>query len=269
MTGHRAIIGLSLLCAFVFSAFAAQSATAQVGTKSTNTTAVTCVKGGGEDFEDPHCDEKVEAGTGEYGHVAIANDITAELEVSQEGASKLNGTLAGVNTEVTCNTVASVPEKSFIHNVPTETKNHTVTGTVQVNLTECTVIKPPKGCNVKEPVVLTATFQGVEGLNKEGEMGIEFVGEGEKTFAELTFVNKGEEKCSLINGGKPFLLKGSMIATGNVAQVNKENGATWVLEDANEMETLEIGLKKASFASTFTMRTAGCGGNPVAFTTVT
>jgi hypothetical protein len=270
MIRRGATMGLALLCAFAFCAFAAQSAIAQVGTKATNTTAVTCVKvtPGTGDFEDEHCDKLHSTDEGNYVHEEVAKDTTTELEVSQESASKISGTVAGVATEITCNIVVSLPEKSFIHNVETEGK-HTVTGSVQIEFAECTVVKPSK-CVIKEPIVLTAGYQAVEGLNKKAEMGVEFVGTGEsKILTETTFANKGEEKCALLNGGKAFIVKGSMIATGKVAQGNKQTGATWVLEDANEMETLEIGAKKASFAGTLTMRTPGCGGKPIALTTVT
>lgn len=281
MIGRRSTIGLALLCAFAFCAFAAQSAMAQVGTKSTNTTAVTCVLGGGdEDFADAHCDEFVGIEKGDYGHEPISKDTTTEIEVTSEKTkdtpekptfddtpAKLNGTLAGAATEVICTKVKSGAGKSFIHNVETEGK-HTVTGTVDVEFSDCKVEKPAK-CAIKEPITTTATFRGVEGLKPGGnDMGLEFVGTGEnKDFAELTYANKGEEKCAL--NGITFVVKGSVIATGKVAQGNDHSGATSVYEDANEMETLEIGGKKASFAGTFTTTMAGAGGNPIALTTTT
>jgi hypothetical protein len=277
MMERRSTIGLALLCAFALCAFAAQSAMAQVGTASTNTTAVTCVPSAEGSFKDAHCDEKVTPGTGKFAHAAISNDTTTEVEVTtgktknsttEQTPAKLNATLAGVNTEITCNTVASVAGKSFLHNVETSGK-HTVTGTAQVNFTECTVVKPLK-CTIAEPVVTTANAVGVEGLNGKGAMGVEFVGEGaEKSFAGVTFQNKGAEICSLVNGGKPFQVKGSVIATGNVAAGEKHGGATGVLEDANGMETLEVGAKKASAAGTFTPSMFGAGGNPITLTTVT
>jgi hypothetical protein len=269
MMERRSTIGLALLCAFALCALAAQSAMAQVGTKSVNTTAVTCVfEGGNLDFADEHCGEKVANGTGKYGHVAIKNDATTEVEVSLVGSAKLLGTMAGVNTEITCNKVKSVEGKSFLHNVETSGK-HTVTGTAQVNFTECTVHKPLK-CRIKEPILTTADAVGVEGLNGKNEAGIEFIGEGaENTFSELSFENKSaEEKCSLLNGGKPFLSKGSAIATGKTPPGEKHGGATGVLEDANGMETLEIGLKKLSKYATGVTKMAG-GGNPIAITRVT
>jgi hypothetical protein len=280
MIGRRSSMGLALLCAFAFCAFATQSAMAQVGTHSTNTTAVTCVSDPDNgDFDDAHCDKLAAGGpgTGDYSHVEIALDTTTEVEVStaktknnttEHTPAKLNGTLAGVNTEITCTTVKSVPNKSFLHNVEVSGK-HTVTGTLEVEFTDCTVVKPLK-CVIAEPIKTAATAQGVEGLNGKNEMGVEFVGSGaEKTFAEIKFENKGAEACSLLNGGKAFKVKGSVIATSGVAQGNDHSGATAIYEDANEMETLEIGAKKASFAGVFTTTMAGVGGNPIALTTTT
>jgi hypothetical protein len=66
MSGRKAIVGLSLLCALVFCAFGAATASAAGGS-----TAFTCVKGAASaDFEDEHCD-KGKVGGG-FGHVEIA-----------------------------------------------------------------------------------------------------------------------------------------------------------------------------------------------------
>jgi hypothetical protein len=265
MNGRR--FSLALLLALAGCAVVAQGAVAQVGTQAVNTTAVTCVKGGsGEEFKDPHCTEYVGTEKGEYGHVSISNGTTTELAVTNVGSVKINATLAGVNTEVICSKAASVAGNSFLENVETSGK-HTVFGLVQITLSSCEVIKPAK-CIVTD-IVLTSNFVGVEGLNGKGEMGIEFTGVPfEKDFAGLTFHDKGAEKCSLNNMTKPFTLKGSAIATGKVAPTAQYGGATWVFEDANEMQTLEAGLKKASFAATFTVSMSG-GGNPIALTTTT
>jgi hypothetical protein len=264
MIGRRSSIGIALLCAFAFCAFAAQSATALVAVEATNTTAVTCVlEGGKEDFEDAHCDKKVTAGTGSYGHVVIEPDTTTDIDVVNVGTQKLNGVLAGVNTEVSCEKAAS--EKSSIHNVEVSGK-HTVTGTVLINFSDCKVIKP-LNCTIKEPIVTTANFEGVEGFGpSKNTMGIQFKGEGASgEFASLSFEGPS---CTLKNGN-PFLVKGSAIATGTTAtQSETHSGATSVFEDKNEMETLEIGLKKASFAGEFTTSMSK-GGNPIALTTAT
>jgi hypothetical protein len=269
MIGRRSAIGLALLFAFSFCALAAQSAVAQVGTKAVNTTAVTCIKGGGaEDFEDPHCDKFVGVGSGEYGHVAVANDETRELEVTNVGAAKLNANLAGVVTEVTCSKMKAASEKAFVHNVETE-KKHTMTGEGTTLFSECTVLKPSK-CIVKEPISSAGTFQGIEGLGAgKNEMGVEFVGMGEqKTLAEISFANKGAESCALLNGGKAWIVKGSAIGTSNGSQTNKHAGATIVFESGKEMQTIEMGAKAAQVALTITPSGAG-GGPPISITTGT
>jgi hypothetical protein len=271
MIGRRSAVGLVLLCAFAFCAFAAQGAVAQIGTPAVNTTAFTCVKGGGNlDFKDAHCDEKVESKKGSYGHVAIANGTTTTLDVSQESSSKFNASIAGVNSEVTCKKVRGFGVESFIQNTEAFGKDHKVKGTLKAEFTECTVAKPSK-CVIKEPIFVMATFEGVEGLGLEkNTMGVEFKSHGaEGVFTELTFENKGAEKCALAFGGKTFLVRGSAIATGKVAPNSKHTGATSVFEDANTMETLEIGFSKASFSSTLTTTMWGDGGNPIALTTAT
>jgi hypothetical protein len=272
MIGRRSTIGVALLCAFAFCVFAAQSAMAQTGEKAVNTTAVTCVPQGEGNFEDSHCDKKSPIpGTGKFEHAPITKDTTTEIEVTGEGSFTLTGVLAGVNAEITCKKAQSVAGKSFLHNVETSGK-HTVTGTVLIHFSECEVKKPTK-CTLKEPVVTTANFEGVEKLGpSKNEMGVEFKGEGaEGSFAELTFQNKGEEKCSLTNGGKPFLVQGSAIATGQTAtQSESYSGATSKYElgpENNRMETLTIGGKPQTFTGTFTTRMAG--GDPIALTTTT
>jgi hypothetical protein len=262
MNGRR--FSLVLLLALAGCALVAQGAVAQVGTKSTNTTAVVCVKGGEEDFKDAHCDESVGAENGEYGHKAIGNGETTETEVTQEGTSTFTFELGPV--QVACKKAVTVKGKSFIHNVETEGK-HTATGTIQLNFSECEV-KNLKGCTAIEPITFTASFEGVEKLNEaKNEMGLELKGEGkEGTFAEIAWGSKAPEKCGVVTS---FLVRGSMIATGGTEiQSEEQSGSTLVFEDANSMETLVFAAKTVSFAGTFTPSMSG-GGNPISLTTVT
>jgi hypothetical protein len=72
-------ICFSLVSALMFCALAAQGASAA---EAKNTTAVTCVKNGGLlDFKDAHCDETVEPGTGEFGHVELTNTVEGTTEI--------------------------------------------------------------------------------------------------------------------------------------------------------------------------------------------
>jgi hypothetical protein len=273
MIGRRAVIGLSLLSALLVCAFAAQSASAA---KSANTTAVTCVKGEGKlDFKDAHCDEKVAVpGTGEYGHVDIAPtkgkpeettkitfDNTTTGGVTDDAV--LKGTAFGTNTEITCKKVHG---EGGLHNVETESKKHTVTGTVTVKYTDCSVQKPAK-CDVKEPIEFNAEFEGVDGLGPEKDtMGVEFKPDGGGTkFVSITYINLGAEKCAL--NEKTVSVDGTAIATGTPNPKEKHSGATVRFTDEMTTETLTFGGGKAGFDSIGTVKMIG--GNPIALTTTT
>ena len=90
MIGRKAVIGLSLLSALLFSAFAVQSASALVVKVSKNTTAFTCVKTEPNkgDLKDAHCDEKVDPNKGEYKHDAIALNTTTTVAATNQGVTK-------------------------------------------------------------------------------------------------------------------------------------------------------------------------------------
>ncbi|MGB7685469.1 MAG: hypothetical protein WBL45_06755 [Solirubrobacterales bacterium] len=273
MIGRRSTIGLSLLCALAFCAFAAQSASA---VHAKNTTAFTCIwagPGNGE-FADPHCDEKVGLGNGPYHHKEIPPlpVETTELEVTNETTEeateplKLNSVVAGVGMEVLCKKAASAAKTTYLHNVDIE-GNHTVTGTILINVTECEV-KKPTNCKIKEPIVITATFEGVEGLGKgKDERGLEFKGEGKE--GEFATLNFSGEKCAF--AGKAFPIQGSAIGTGQPGPKEEWSGSTAKFEtgpESNTMESLVIGKSPVEFTGGFTTRMAG-GGNPISLTTVT
>ncbi len=274
MIEHRTTICLALLCALVLSAVSVQSASAQVGAAATNTTAVTCVKGAGNgDFDDPHCDEKVAAGTGDYGHVAISSGQTTAIDVTNQNVKNntseaeamiLTSTHLGVNIEIECEAVTS--SNSWMQNVENEGK-HTVEGTIKLERTKCKVTKPAK-CTVKEPLELIAKIKGVEGLKFQSEtkaMGLELTEDG----TDLTKIPFGSE-VDCIFRNKTFPVTGSVIATGapNPSAAISHSGATWILESANEMQTAKFSTSSAAIKGRFTPQMSG-GGNPIALTTVT
>jgi hypothetical protein len=289
MIKRRATAGLTLLCALMFCAFVAQSASAQVGTPSKNTTAVTCVKGGGNlDFTDTHCDNKVAAGTGQYGHVSISNGVKTDIEVTNEKTANSTTAAApwffssisgGVSVEIECKKVTSA--NSYIENSESGSE-HKVKGTVRAEFTECKGLKPTACKETKEPIILTAEFRGVEGLKGEGglteTMGVEFFEEKAANFSEITFGK--EPTCAFKE--KTFPITGTMIATGTPAptKATKHAGATSVFisnkttvpgvddKPAEEMETLKFGASRAHVSGTFTTNMSG-GGNPIALTTTT
>ncbi len=275
MIGRRSTAGLTLLCALLLSAFATQSASAQVGTPATNTTAVTCVKGGGNlDFSDAHCDLKVTAGTGEYGHVAIeagkqtaADGTNAKTKSNTTEAEPgiMKTIFLGVNIEITCESVTNTG--SWIENVEKEGK-HTVEGTATGSFSKCKVVKP-LNCAVKEPIVGIGKGRGVEGLKygatEKEAMGVEVTQHEGKNFAEVTFEG---EKCTF--KGKTFPITGSAIGTGAVepTKANKHAGATVIAETGNEMQTLKFSTSVLTVTGKGTATMAE-GGGPIALTTVT
>lgn len=291
MIGRRAVIGLSLLSALLFCAFAAQSASATIngGKESTRTTAFTCLASGGEtnkDFTDEHCDKKVTAGTGSFEHLKIATGTETKIGGNNEkvtGATNeiesavLRGTIGITKTEITCKKYVVDETKSFILNAQPKALEHKVTGTVRAEFSECEVKKPAK-CTIRDPIIAEAIFVGVEGLKgpkvgEENAMGLRFTGEGEaegkkETFARILY--KGAE-CALKE--KEFPVTGKVIATSGpttaeTGQESQHSGATLVFTPKFEMEELHIGVPAnvAEFETIATSKMASAG-NPLTLTT--
>ena len=107
MNGRRAVIGLCMLCALVFSAVAAQSAAAA----ASGTTAYTCVEGSTSTakFNSATCNET--AAGGKFGHTAIAEKTTTELSGIGVGSTTLKGTHAGVKIALETSTIATAPKE--------------------------------------------------------------------------------------------------------------------------------------------------------------
>jgi hypothetical protein len=282
MIGRRAVIGLSLLSALLFCAFAAQSVFAAEGK---NTTAFTCAPGSGAGFSDSHCDTAVGSG-GSFVHTAIKGE-TKEIEGSNEkvteGTKKsepavLKGEVALTKTEVLCTKVKNNLEKSFLINGEPLPKEHRILGEVVTEFTGCTVLKPENKCIVKEPIVSSAVFEGVEGLtgpNKEEKgMGLLFIGAGvlNELFATIEFKSKEKEVCPI---AATFEITGTVTATSGPVekskQTNKHSGSTLVFEkrnaEASNMQNLKLGPNNAEFTGVFTASMAK--GNALTLTTVT
>ena len=274
MIRRRAVVGLSMLCALLVCAFAAQSASAA---KAVNTTAVTCVAEpeGKGDFDDGHCDSLNSKKEGKFTHQAVPLNETKTANATNQKVTNstkdsepivIRSKVGLTQLEITCTTMKTNTSNSKEHNVDTSGK-HTFTGNGAAEFSACTVNKPAK-CTIKEPLVAAATFAGAEKLGAgENEMGVEFVGEGmEETFAEIVF--EGAE-CS--SKGKAFKVKGSAIGTSGPttesSQTNKYSGATIVFTPKNGMQKLKVGVEPAEVTMIVTPQTPG--GNPVSITTTT
>jgi len=271
MIGHRTALGLSLLSALLFCAFAAQGASAAL-TTSKNTTGFTCVKDpfGKGKFLDEHCDGTALGAEGLYEHSSFAGGT--EVDVTATTSMVLKSKLFGTKTEIECAFGSNIPKSSSVQNTEPAAGQHTFSGTIETRFTSCTV-KAPSKCAVGEPIVSKATVHGVEGLegpkNELNAMGLEFIGDGEEeTFAEITYIGA---ECALKN--VKVKVKGKAIATGGPtaesAQANKESGATLVFTPKFKMQELKLGPEAAELTTTLTLRMTGVGGNPISFTTTT
>jgi hypothetical protein len=269
MIGRRAIVGLSLLCALMFSAMAVQSAIA--ATKSVRTTAFTCKKEATKKFRfsDEDCTKESATKEGQFEHVEIAKGTTTSLFVGQSGASpKLIGEAFGVKAEVECSFSNIEPT---IHNVESggAEKKHTVTGEVFAEFkTFCSVTNLPN-CKVEEPIKITVSeYEGVEGEVAKGgakEMGVAIRPIGTTTFATLKFSSKEGKFCPLPAEAK---VTGTVVATGvGSGETPIYSGAKAVITRAMTEETLKFAGNPASFALESTV--SQFVGNPIALTTVT
>jgi len=283
MTGHRAVIGLSLLSALLLGALAAQSASAAL-TTSKNTTAHTCIKveiPKTGDFEDAHCDKTHPEKKGEFTHQLIKigetttidgtnNEVTESTKKSEPAL--LKGEIVGAGKlELECTTVKNNTTNSWIRNAEPAAGQHTLEGFVETEFSNCNV-KLLKNCTVEEPIVTKANVHGVEGLEgpkaEKNAMGVEFVGAGaNETFVELGFLGVS---CP-IKTPTTFPIKGKVIATNGPttesAQENRETGATLVFTPKFKMQELTLGGKVAEFSTIATAKMPG--GNPISATTTT
>jgi hypothetical protein len=258
-TAQRTAVGLSLICALLFGALAAQSASAAEGK---NTTAYECVKGEGKDFSDAHCDNHV---AGEFGHKALGlgkTSITVSNEKTKNNTTEaapaiMKGTVFGVATEIECKTVSG--EGSLTNEEPAA-GTHRVKGSVTAKFSTCTVKKPALGCTVKQPIEVSSNVEGVEKLGTEAnEMGLEFKPTGEH-FATLKI-----EGCFVAG---TYNVDGTAIATGTPSPKEKWSGATSIFTEAMTKTTLKLAGNAASITSSTTV-TNSATGNPVSLTTVT
>jgi hypothetical protein len=281
MIGRRAAVSLSLMCALLFCAIAAQGASA-AWAPAKNTTAYTCESGATQDFSDAHCDTQVTAGTGAFGHKVIPTSTSTAIVVSNEKTESmttkaapaiLKGEAFLTKLEIECKTVKG---SGTIENVeePALSKNHQVKGEATTEFgvagsspKDCTVKKPLK-CQVKnEPIKVESVFEGVEEAGGS-EMGVEFKPKGGgKVFATIEFENEPGQTCSL--NTKKIEVEGSAIATGNTPPGPKAkwSGATSVFTNEMTKEKLKFGGVAAEFSATLTTKMNS--GNPISLTTPT
>lgn len=232
MNRRQAIVGLGMLCALAFSAFAAQSASAA------GTTAYTC-KQTGTGFTDAHCKT---AGSGSFGHVAIGPTTSTEVSGSNEttgGATEpltLRTTITGIELELKATGVIIggwMENREIGGEMVVEGEG----GALSPEFTGVTVTKPAgKGCKVnKDAEGGVGIGEFVEGNNTKATTqgqgdAVKFTPAFEKPFA--TFFIQG---CSIAGLNKTYAVVGNIKGTPNGATINFTHANT------TEQGTLRIG----------------------------
>ncbi|MGB8500012.1 MAG: hypothetical protein WCD85_18685 [Pantoea agglomerans] len=217
------ILGLAALCAVALGAVAAPGAQAE------NTTAFTCVEGGGGlDFADAHCTEDVGEGNGEYGHVAIPAGEDTELTLSAVGEQRFTAIVAGAYVETAAEglecvgcSLENVEEGEGMKVVGpaegTEAGHLEYTNVVVAgSLGErCTVVSDPG----EEPHVVTTEPLQFETTGTNSVVIAPASGEVLARFKIVTNPNEHGKKCPLIG---TYNLQGSVTATTEGATVRVE-----------------------------------------------
>jgi hypothetical protein len=256
MTGRRAIVGLSLICALAFAAFGAANASAL------GTTQFTCKSGSGAGFKDAHCVNEPVGSGALFVHEEIGENVDTAIlgtNLNTDGTRKsatLASSSAGVAVEITCEIVKATGTA----------RNVKVAGVMQVHGTgiivhyeKCEVLKPSKGeCVIPGGTITTEKITSTTYENVAPDEGVEFKPEGATPFVNITF-----EKCKNAALNKTFPVLGSVKATAK--------GTTLEVTPASSEKTLSFGGEVAKLTQTTTQKmeeAGGTEGSGVSLTTV-
>jgi hypothetical protein len=243
-----------MLCALVFSAFAAQSASAL------GTTAFTCKEEAKAEFKykDAHCKEVSTGGnTGKFNHVAFAvpteiigtNEKT-EAETTLPRPSKLHATLNGVKVTLDATGVSGT---GTMENKEVGTEM-VASGTGVITYTGVTVTPPfEENCEVAGGSVVTSKLKA-----ETVPTGLKFAPETGEVFATFEIVTKAgahAEVCPII---KKYSVVGSVIGTIEGATTTSTAAGT-TAQGTLRLESKEGPKAGLDGAITISGRTGGAG----------
>lgn len=278
MTGRRAIIGLSLLCALVFCASAAPSAMALKGT-----TLFTCIKatGGGAGFSDEHCTKSVASGASYEmkeikDHESTAPTVTNNETSDKDIPTKLLFTYNGTQIELEAKTFLSCAAGAEVEGLTVLEEWMVIRGEGCGTYSNV-VVNKAKNCVIKGGTVTlnTVTGNGNVGIppgGKEELMFLEWTVPGHEAFASFTL-----EKCEngeLNKAYAVFASKAVNVVPSNMGTEGTVDGPTIKFTTTGTEKYLVVvaGGKEvtAKFEGTFTIRMKPEGGketNPIVFAT--
>jgi hypothetical protein len=237
MSGRKAIVGLCMACALVFSAVAAQ------GAQAAGTTAFTCIHSGTGTLWGEHClaSNPGHGETSGWEHVAIANTEETHAKLTNEkttvgtaGAepARLRTVVGGVAVELESTVVASLTGATLQNGEEGgEMFSH---GTGQITFSNVTVVEPahcavegitaPGGPGMVTTTPLTATTKG-QGMN------LKFSPVTAPAFTEFKLVNNGGT-CAAANPAVKIdgTVLGQPDATGGATTTFNEEAITGTKE---------------------------------------
>lgn len=218
MNGRRTAVGLSLLCALLFSAWATSSATAAEAELAT--TAFTCKAqpqpaGDAEGFSDEHCITSTSGKDVKFEHVELppeeGTEITATNSKTADSTKKsaefvLTGKIGGLNGEIGCTSAHMEGVMSNLPGLPMRV----YTEKLKMSLWGCTtkgflaVIK----CKLaKEEIFVKASTSE----SKSNTMEVIFEPEAGKSFAFFTIEGCGIAEEYFIEGTANAIGKGATL----------------------------------------------------------
>jgi hypothetical protein len=276
MSGRRAVVGVSLLCALVVSVVAAPNAMALRGT-----TAYTCKPEPkpGEftpGFEDEHCDKAIIGAKVKWAHEEIKPETTTQVTATNnetEGKNSAPGlrfTFAGVVVEVLASTFSTCEGKTTLRNSLFGGKQMVSSGEFCGKFSGLLVTSPSTECKVKGGVIQLNAGASWSSLvlevEKKEEMSVTFTQPAGKPFTE--FELEGCPKKEL--NGKKFTVEGKAVQANVSTVVNSFIGSTIKFETKKTVEALTVNGAKAEFSGIFTPRMVpefGGESNPIALET--
>ena len=268
MIGRRAVVGLSLLCALAFSAFAAQSAVAVKGT-----TAFTCEPAKeGAGFSDEHCEKAVGAGAS-FKHSEIKPGVKTQLSVSNNETGGKNSTgkiyalFLGEEIRLEAGGFTSCINKVSLENKENGAKQMEAAGEFCGEFFNVEA-KTPVGCKVKKGVVKVPEKNEIKTVVKKIE-------EKQQMYTEIAAPEKKPlmtfelEGCPVPEMNNVAInITGS--AAANVTTEEKLDGPTLEFLTEQTEKTLKVGENVAKFEGSLTTRmlpAVGQESNPVVVTT--
>jgi hypothetical protein len=196
MTVRKSMLGLTVVCALLFGAFAAANASAAEGTTTFTCSSTATVK----EFSDADCTTK--PGTA-FGHTAIPAGTVTPTTATGTTSQVLKGVISGVEIEITCTAEAATGSGVNKEVPPMDASGSEIV----IKYTGCTVTRPAgKGCVVKGGAITTNKLKSTTSLTTS-PAGVKFEPETGTEFVPITI-----EKCTVVALNGTFPVKGTEIA---------------------------------------------------------